>query len=145
MNHSNSSKVKVSFVLKSFVPLIKLVKTTLAISFSKTPLELQYEYNPSKPQKCLEALNQELKKDYQIDELVRFVTKYKDDIDTVEIIGHNLGEVDEQYFEELNKLIPRNAIINYWLFDECEEEEKKAFLNSNFHGHPILIKTYPEE
>ena len=104
-----------------------------------------YEYNPSKPQKCLEALNQELKKDYQIDELVRFVTKYKDDIDTVEIIGHNLGEVDEQYFEELNKLIPRNAIINYWLFDECEEEEKKAFLNSNFHGHPILIKTYPEE
>ena len=48
MNHSNSSKVNVSFVLKSFVPLIKLVKTILAISFSETPLELQYEYSPSK-------------------------------------------------------------------------------------------------
>ena len=48
MNHSNSSKVNVSFVLKSFVPLIKLVKTILDSSFSETPLELQYEYSPSK-------------------------------------------------------------------------------------------------
>ena len=112
----------------------------------KTPkIHRNYEYNPFYPQKCLKALNQELKKDYQFDELKSFVMKYKDDIDTVEIIGHNLGEVDEQYFKELNKLLPKQTKINYWLYNEDEEDEKRGFLNSNLHGHPIQIKYYPEE
>ena len=96
------------------------------------------------PQKCLKTLNQELAKDYRTEELKAFVSKFKNDIDTVEIIGHNLGEVDERYFTELNKMLSKNAKVNYWLFDESEENKKEYFLKSNFRDHPIQIKNYPE-
>ena len=104
-----------------------------------------YDYNPFNPQQCLKTLNQELEKDYQTEELKAFVSKFKNDIDTVEIIGHNLGEVDAPYFTEMNKMLSKNVKINYWLFDEKEEYEKSCFLKSIFRGHTIQIKFYPIE
>lgn len=110
-----------------------------------TRIPRKYEYNPNNPQKCLFALNQELKKNYKINELTDFVYKFQDQIDTVEIIGHSLGNVDIPYFIKLNEIIAKSTKIKYWLFDENEENEKKSFLHSYFYNHPIQIKKYPKE
>ena len=114
-------------------------------NLKKTPkIQRNYEYDPFKPQKCLRTLNQELKKDYQIKSLDDFISRQSNLIDTVEIIGHNLGEVDEPYFKELNKLIPKSAEIVFWVYDCDTEEEKLECLRKLFPKHKIVTKYYPD-
>lgn len=102
----------------------------------------KYVENPFKPNECLKALNQKLKKAYKLDELEAFVKPYVAKIDTLEIIGHALGKVDELYFKVLNRILPKSTKIAYWVYDIDSENEKLKILKRLFSKHSIELKNY---
>lgn len=101
-----------------------------------------FEPDASHPERILNYINQTLKKEYQLGDLVDFL-KSKDSIDSVEIIGHSLGAVDSPYFEYINKKIDSNAVIKYWLYDDKDEERINSSLAKYFSGHKIILFPYP--
>ncbi|QOW60708.1 AbiH family protein [Treponema pedis] len=103
--------------------------------------DLIYEYNPFEPHKSLKYVNQQLKKNYQINQWINFIRN--NTFTNIEIIGHNLGVVDAPYFKELNKIIDKSIKIYYWLYNQNEENQKKETLKQYFIGHKIEIKYYP--
>lgn len=111
----------------------------------KAPVRHNYEYNPFNPQKCLKSLNQKLVKNYQKQALDNFLNNKYEKIDIVEIIGHNLGDVDRLYFDSLNRRIRKDVEIIFWVYDIDTAEKKKATLEEYFPDHRITLKDYPEE
>ena len=80
---------------------------------------------------------------FQNKALEDFIKNDKEKIEKIEIIGHDIGPVDDTYFETLNQLIPEMTVIKYWLFDKTKEGEKKQKLQELFPGHIIQIIYYP--
>lgn len=101
------------------------------------------EYNEMMPNRCLKNMNKQLEKSYQL-ELFKEVIQNQN-IETVEIIGHDLGVVDEPYFKLLNKFLTKDTIVNYWLWDEDKECEKSNKLKELFPQKITNIVFYPEE
>ena len=110
---------------------------------NRPKIEENYDEDPFKPNECLKVLNQKLEKSYQLNELESFVTPHAADIDTLEIIGHALGKVDEPYFKILNKILSKNTKIVYWVYDMDSEDEKLKKLDYLFRKHPIELTYYP--
>lgn len=110
---------------------------------NKPKIEENYEENPFKPNECLKVLNQKLEKTYQLNEIESFVKPHVANIDTVEIIGHALGKVDNPYFKILNKILLESTKIVYWVYDIDYEEEKLKTLKRLFCKHPVEAKYYP--
>lgn len=93
--------------------------------------------NPINPNGCLNNLNEYLKKDYQIQSLVNFVKG--NTFSSVEIIGHDFGIVDKPYFVELSRMLNKNTIINYWLYDKSKTNIKRKVLNEVFPNNMVNI------
>lgn len=101
------------------------------------------EFDAMIPNRCLRNMNQYLEKKYQLNSLEEFIKN--NSIESVEIIGHDLGIVDDPYFELLNKYLLKNAIIKYWIWDEKKESDKRKKLEELFPSKNIEMLYYPDE
>lgn len=93
--------------------------------------------NPINPNGCLNNINDQMKKVYQIQSLNSFIQGLS--FSSVEIIGHDFGIVDKPYFVELNKYLNRTAIINYWLYNMSLKNIKYKELQAVFPQNKINI------
>lgn len=93
--------------------------------------------NPINPNGCLNNINDLMKKDYQLQSFNDFIQGRT--FSSVEIIGHDFGIVDKPYFEELNKALNKNTVINFWLFDMSKSNEKLHDLKIVFPRNKINI------
>ncbi len=99
------------------------------------------DINPMNPNYGLKNLNSFLQKDYRLSQVQDFLkNKY---ITEIEIIGHDIGPVDDPYFETLNSIVPKETIIKYWLYDWTKKDEKENKLKKLFPNHKISICPYP--
>lgn len=101
------------------------------------------EYNAMMPNRCLRNMNKLLEKEYQLELFQKIILNQN--IETVEIIGHDLGVVDEPYFKLLNKYLNKGSNINYWLWDIKKKKEKTEKLKELFPQNITNIIFYPEE
>lgn len=103
--------------------------------------QINYEFNPIEPNYGLKNLNSHLIKNFQLPSLQDFIRNK--DITELEIIGHDIGPVDDCYFRSLNSIISVNCKINYWLYDKTKEIEKRKKLKMLFTTQNVSICYYP--